>query len=164
MKKYYLDNRERYKERHIKHMIKNREKRLEYSREYYRKNKQKFKDWIKNNPEKVKAHYHNNKENRKIYIANNIDKIRSYKLMHNYNIDIVEYYKMLAKQKNKCAICGMDQSESPKILCVDHNHKTGKVRGLLCKSCNLFIGNAHDNIDLLKNAIRYLRKYYDKKF
>ena len=43
-----------------------------------------------------------------------------------------------------------------KSLCIDHNHVTGKVRGILCKSCNLLIGNAKDNVDILKSAIVYL--------
>lgn len=140
-------------------MIKDREKRIAYSREYYHKNKQKFRDWAKNNPEKVKNHYHNNKENRKKYIAENYDKIRSYKLKFNYGIVMEDYYRILKEQKNKCAICGRDQSEFDKIFGVDHDHITGNVRGLLCTKCNLMLGSANDNIDLLRNAIKYLRKY-----
>ena len=44
-------------------------------------------------------------------------------------------------------------------LCVDHNHKTGKLRGLLCRTCNSALGLVDDNMDWLLNCIEYLRKY-----
>ncbi len=59
---------------------------------------------------------------------------------------------LLEKQKHKCAICGDD-----KKLCIDHDHGTGKVRGLLCTDCNLSLGRFKDNIDILSKAITYLR-------
>ena len=71
-----------------------------------------------------------------------------------YGITVQEYDKMLKKQKGKCAICG---KKPDKIrLAVDHCHRTGKVRGLLCNSCNLGIGKLGDTIDRLKKVINYL--------
>jgi hypothetical protein len=56
-------------------------------------------------------------------------------------------------QEGRCATCG----RGDKILCVDHNHSTGIVRGLLCHRCNLGIGFLQDNPDLTQRATDYLR-------
>jgi len=53
-----------------------------------------------------------------------------------------KYYKLFAKQGGRCAICRKWPTKKP--LCVDHDHKTGKVRGLLCASCNIRLGHWHD--------------------
>jgi hypothetical protein len=73
-----------------------------------------------------------------------------------YGIDIEEYTKLLEKQDFKCAICGSRGSDI-KSLAVDHDHATGKVRGLLCDSCNLGIGKFKDSTELLTSAINYLK-------
>lgn len=57
-----------------------------------------------------------------------------------YGVTEADYDRMFKEQKGCCAICGKHQSEFVKALCIDHNHKTEKVRGLLCKSCNLDLG------------------------
>ena len=65
-------------------------------------------------------------------------------------------------QKGLCSICKRKLSKTGRSInsvCADHNHKTKKIRGLLCIKCNLLIGNARENIDTLKNAIKYLRKH-----
>ena len=66
--------------------------------------------------------------------------------------------EMYKTQNGKCLICGVTESCLGHRLAVDHCHTTGKIRGLLCKSCNTAIGNFKDNIDNLKNAIIYLEK------
>jgi hypothetical protein len=73
-----------------------------------------------------------------------------------YNISLEEYDKLAISQNNKCAICGISREEHGKNLYVDHCHKTGKVRGLLCISCNHAIGMFKENIDTMLNAILYL--------
>jgi len=77
------------------------------------------------------------------------------------NIDITydKYKEMLALQDNKCAICHTEVNQFNKGMCVDHNHDTGKIRGLLCTDCNMGIGNLKDSIELIENALEYLRKY-----
>jgi len=50
-------------------------------------------------------------------------------------------------------------AEVPQRLCVDHNHQTGEVRGLLCQKCNTGIGNMKDSIKILSQAILYLKKH-----
>jgi hypothetical protein len=72
---------------------------------------------------------------------------------------IEEYNELLAQQKGKCAICGSHESVLARRLAVDHSHKTGEVRGLLCFRCNASIGKFEDNIELLEKAIVYLRRY-----
>lgn len=65
----------------------------------------------------------------------------------------IEFCKVLfIKQKGKCAICKIDMTS----LCIDHCHKTNKIRGLLCNPCNLGLGNFKDNPKYLKKAIKYL--------
>lgn len=53
-----------------------------------------------------------------------------------YGLTVEDYNKMLKHQKGRCAICGKTEKEHGRHLCVDHNHKTGMVRGLLCLYCN----------------------------
>jgi len=81
----------------------------------------------------------------------------NYYLKRKYGITFDEYDKLLKQQNNCCIICGKHQIELKNRLSVDHNHKTGDVRGLLCVSCNSLIGNAKENIQILKNAIEYLK-------
>ena len=70
-----------------------------------------------------------------------------------YGINLSDYNLLLKKQNSLCAICN---KTSDKKLCVDHNHKTGSIRGLLCKECNFGLGNFKDNIAIFESAINYL--------
>jgi hypothetical protein len=74
-----------------------------------------------------------------------------------YGLSLEDYEEMLDQQDGKCAICG--STPDLRRLCVDHDHATGQVRGLLCRSCNLALGSMQDNIELLENAIAYLVKF-----
>ncbi len=65
---------------------------------------------------------------------------------------------MFELQEGKCLGCYRHQSKLKRPLCVDHCHVTGKVRGLLCVSCNLMLGYANDNTQVLANLIKYLNK------
>jgi len=74
-----------------------------------------------------------------------------------YGITLSEYNHMLSTQNHCCAICGTDKPGGRwNSFAVDHCHETNKVRGLLCKSCNIMIGEAKDNIDILQKAMVYL--------
>lgn len=86
---------------------------------------------------------------------------RDYRLRKKYGISEKEYHEILIKQRNVCAICGnpeihKDLTGKTQKLSVDHNHQTGKVRGLLCKNCNFVLGSSHENTTTLHNAILYL--------
>lgn len=77
-------------------------------------------------------------------------------LQNLYNISPEEYDKMLKEQNNCCKICKTSQEKLKVTLAVDHCHKTGKVRGLLCNKCNLALGLLKDDLALLQEAINYL--------
>jgi hypothetical protein len=71
-----------------------------------------------------------------------------------YGIDKDKFIKLLNKQNNKCAICyfELDYTKSH----IDHDHNTRQVRGILCQLCNKGLGQFKDNINSLKQAIKYL--------
>ena len=70
-----------------------------------------------------------------------------------YGISIDDYNALLIKQAGKCGICKKEKDET---LCVDHDHETGVVRGLLCTSCNKAIGLLGDTRESLQSALDYL--------
>jgi hypothetical protein len=77
---------------------------------------------------------------------------RKRRLLRVYGITVEEYDRRLADQGGVCAICG--GTESP--LSVDHCHESKRVRGLLCKSCNLGLGKFGDSAETLRRALAYL--------
>lgn len=83
-------------------------------------------------------------------------------LMTKFGITLEDYNTMLERQGHKCFTCGCGV-DSPRVkqknFCVDHDHKTGKVRKILCDSCNLILGNANDSISLLEKCIKYLEMH-----
>ncbi len=76
-------------------------------------------------------------------------------IKHRYNMSSEDLNKLKELQDNKCAICRKEESKRFRLF-VDHNHKTGKVRGLLCNSCNSAIGYFSDDIELMKSGIQYI--------
>jgi len=80
-------------------------------------------------------------------------------LRKNYGITVEQYDEMLVAQNYVCAICG-DKDEN-KRLHVDHCHASGRVRGLLCRGCNLGLGKFKDNVETMFAAIKYLSKNGD---
>lgn len=79
------------------------------------------------------------------------------RLKKSYGITLVEYNELIARCGNKCEIC----KEPIEIPYIDHDHKTGKVRGILCPQCNFGLGNFVDSIELLKAATEYLESRKD---
>lgn len=71
-----------------------------------------------------------------------------------YGLSPKQYKKMLKRQKGRCAICRGEGTS--RGLFVDHCHKTGKVRGLLCYHCNTALGMIHDSPKIAKRIISYL--------
>lgn len=65
--------------------------------------------------------------------------------------------KLKTLQDHKCAVCNRNEEEIGGRLFVDHNHENGKVRGLLCNSCNSAIGYFSDNISRMESAIKYIQ-------
>lgn len=104
-----------------------------------KENSRRASDWLKAHPEK------------------RLTAQRRWRMKKQYGITLEEYEILLEKQNGMCAICKSENTHS-KGYCfaVDHDHKTGKVRGLLCHQCNLALGNIKDNVQTLHSMIRYL--------
>lgn len=77
-------------------------------------------------------------------------------IVSRYSITIEDYQKMFDEQDGRCAICR--ESSSGISLCIDHDHLTGAVRGLLCTTCNKGLGHFSDDISLMETAITYLKR------
>lgn len=97
------------------------------------------------------------------WLENNPDAKKKYKyvwdgLRHRYGMTIEDYDKLFSKQEGKCAICKEEfvKTKAHPRLSVDHNHKTGFIRGLLCHRCNIGLGAFRDNEDYLYNASEYI--------
>tara|TARA_B100001094_G_C17781140_1_gene599791 strand:+ start:144 stop:632 length:489 start_codon:yes stop_codon:yes gene_type:complete len=77
-----------------------------------------------------------------------------------YGIQPEDYDKMLTEQNGVCACCGEKETNpKKKHLSIDHCHKTGEVRALLCDRCNRGIGALNDELDILRKAVLYLERY-----
>lgn len=100
----------------------------------------KHKEYRKNNQAKVKK------------------TLRNSFLKKTYGLTLDTYSELLSAQNNVCAICNKANA-SGRSLHVDHNHSTGKIRELLCNSCNSAIGYAKEDISVLERIILYLKKH-----
>lgn len=74
-----------------------------------------------------------------------------------YGMTREDWNGLFEKQNGKCAICLKHQSELKQRLVVDHEHKSGKVRALLCHACNLTLGNSYEDASILQRCIAYLQ-------
>ena len=83
------------------------------------------------------------------------DRKRASRLRRTFGITDLQYTEMLCKQKGRCAIC--NRLPKHRRLAVDHDHKTGFVRGLLCAQCNQAIAKFRDATQLLFSAAEYLQ-------
>ena|ERR1700730_4342225 len=88
-------------------------------------------------------------------IAANQNGGRRRRLKRQYGISLEEYERLLALQNGACAIC---RRKSKRMLCVDHCHKTGRVRGLLCVRCNTGLGLYKDDPSLMRRGADYLER------
>ena len=84
---------------------------------------------------------------------------RNSRLKAAYGITLQIYNMLLGQQGNACSICRRSVlSTRERKLHVDHDHKTGRVRGLLCRRCNLFLGYLENDPNMVAKAVRYLNK------
>ena len=107
--------------------------------------------WRTQNPEKTKALIDSSNRKRR-----ENGKFKDWYLRKNYKITLEEYNSILRKQKYCCAICEITHEEYKKTFHIDHDHKTDKIRGLLCYPCNALLGYSKDNIKILQKAISFL--------
>jgi hypothetical protein len=121
---------------------KNRDKNV--SKSYYIQNKNKIKEYYESNKVSI------SKKN-KIRREKHPDVFTDIRLRSWYGISKDQYDSMYQSQNGACKIC----TKKTKLV-VDHDHKTGSVRGLLCSKCNQGIGLLKENVTALQNAIEYL--------
>jgi ERCC4-type nuclease len=154
---------EKQKEYNKRYRDKNKEKRnIEgnvYSKQWYLANKEKRIKYLEENKEEISK---KKKELRKKDVEKTKRNDRKYQLKQFYDITPEQYTELYNKQNGCCAICGKNQSELKKALGVDHNHTTGKIRGLLCFNCNITIGKFNDDINMLILATNYLKEYEEQ--
>jgi hypothetical protein len=137
---------------------------LERKRENHKRNPEKglakSRKWRIKHPEYGAQWYQKNRkrelERAKERRIKNPQKIRERVLARKYGLDPQSYQAMLEVQGSRCSICDIFFGEA--VVCVDHDHTTGKIRGLLCQKCNVLLGLVHDKIEILTRAIQYLNK------
>lgn len=95
-----------------------------------------------------RARYQNNREK---FIKNS----RKCRIKRLYNLTLEQIDELLAKQDYKCILCSRSLKESKREI--DHDHKTGKVRGILCYRCNTGLGHFNDDPIFLEKVVKYLR-------
>lgn len=158
------ERRERRAETLRRYREKNRAEMNEKERLRKLSNRDRRKHWASSSPEKRKEYYvrYRSKE-RTATVA------FEQRLRMKFGIGVDDYHAILERQKFGCAICGSPhggvhrRSPNPLIapiqrLAVDHDHLTGRIRGLLCRKCNTGIGLFDENHDLLAKASEYLKK------
>jgi hypothetical protein len=123
-------------------MYKTKEKRNEWQRKNYATNREKCRA--------IGRAYENQPE----YVAKRIGR----QLQKRYNITLPYKIQLFKNQVNCCAICGKE-FKNFNDGCIDHDHKNGKIRDLLCRKCNTVLGLVDENIEILQKAIKYIDKW-----
>lgn len=96
------------------------------------------------------------------YRRSNPERVRGHDLKKRFGISVEDYQRMLDEQQGVCKICEQPEvkldhrTKLPRRLAVDHCHKTGRVRALLCSDCNTAIGLLKEDVELMKKAIEYV--------
>lgn len=116
-----------------------------YNTEYYHKNKEREK------ARRIQDYYKDKEDPEKRL------KWRGAQLKRKYGITIDDFNDQLEQQDYRCAICLTDESIGNGHFHVDHDHKTGKIRGLLCHHCNVALGSFKDSVETMEKAIDYLK-------
>lgn len=148
--KYRREHPEKQAESDKKYRESHREEVAARKRKYQQDNKEAVnayhRDWAKRNPERI-AKY-------------NSTFVRDWRLKDEYDLSLADYEALLLKQGGKCAICERVGSgvDTHKYFHIDHDHKTGQVRGLLCQPCNAGIGLLQDNPELVLIAADYVER------
>lgn len=143
-RRHYLANREKHKAKTQAWQAANPERSAQLQREYRERNKDKL-------AAKRKEIYEKNKPAERLQ--------RRHAKIRKYGLTPAEFDAMLDAQGRVCAICGTDKpSKRDNTFRIDHCHKTGNVRGLLCMKCNSALGMLQDSIPSLQKAIEYLTR------
>lgn len=166
-KEYYSNHQNKIKAQSAQYYLKHRERIKQCRREYHKKHYEEEKEYnkayylthLEYKKEYDKQRYINNRKNIlkriKQQREDNPEKYKDNELKNNYGLSYKDWLAMWNVQNGKCAICG-ELFDNFSDACIDHEHETGKIRGLLCKKCNLGLGLFRDNLDIVKNVIDYL--------
>ena len=130
-----------------------------YDKQWFLNNKKKRhqsnKQWRLNNKEY-------NRKRVKKYIKHKLELnpnyIRNQNIQHLHHISQSDYEALLKNQNYKCLGCNIDINQYGKNFVIDHCHTTNKIRGLLCSNCNISLGMAQDNPNILRNLANYLER------
>lgn len=121
-----------------------------------------YNDWARENKDKVRERNAKKAQNRQAYYQSErgVESSRRAHLKRMYNMTTEEYNVILESQNGVCDICKEPESYGrASFLSVDHCHNNETIRGLLCNNCNRAIGLLKDNIEVLENAVKYLKKH-----
>jgi hypothetical protein len=137
----YARNRAKYCSRKCCGQARDPEQRRAYGRAYHERHREvrdaNARAWRENNRDRAYLHDQRNHLKR-------------------YGLSPETYVELLAHQGGACAICRTTSTAPWSRFCIDHDHDSGAVRGLLCQRCNVCIGQAGDDVDVLRKAIAYL--------
>lgn len=139
----------------------NQEKRIATSTKWKLENRERANAWERSDRSKNPEKY---REREKKYKTRNWSELSVNESLRKLGLKNEDFIKLNQEHNGYCKIC--DQPETSKSrsgnirrLAIDHCHKSGKIRGLLCHECNTMLGKAKDNIDILKSAIQYLESH-----
>ncbi len=155
-------NPERYREQNRQWVEENREHIKEYQRDWRKQQRAADPEAIR---AKDRARYAANREHIRGVMQARFDRNRGANLLalradglrRRYGLAVGEYESLLGAQNGGCAICGGPSARLH--FDIDHDHQTGRLRGLLCGSCNLLLGHAGDDPRRLEAAAAYLRSH-----
>lgn len=127
------------------------EARRRQRREYYQRHKEAAKAYNK-------RHYHANRDALKLKANARAWRLH---LKKAYGMTVADYDRMVREQGGQCFICGPNAKtyRKAKLLCVDHDHQTGRVRRLLCDRCNRLIATADEDPTILRAAALYVSEF-----
>lgn len=134
--------------------VKNKETQRRWRKNNPGRAKELYTQWINNNPEKAKKMH---QKAQKQYYRKNKEKKAARERQRKYGISMEQYEDFLKIQNNSCAGCLTQNPKGRGSWHVDHNHKTNKVRGLLCHDCNFVLGLVKDDSDTLERLSAYVQ-------
>lgn len=148
------------RQRNSRWAAENRDRKREHRAAYRERNKAKIKEASRLRYQAKKGEY---KERHRKYYEENYSRVKDAELQRKYGITLEDYEAMHLAQGGVCAICGKPETSvfrgTPRSLSVDHHHKTGQVRELLCFRCNSVLGKLEESPELIKKLLAYAERW-----
>lgn len=153
-KRWQSENRDKVNEQQRQWRADNQDHARAWSRAYYQANKDRLAEQRRAERERNKDRV---RETNKRYRAANRETLAQKQRLRAYGLSVAEFSALLEQQGHVCASCRGPFPKDTKHQHIDHDHATGKVRGVLCRDCNLALGNVKDSVERLEALIAYLR-------